>query len=123
MNNPWILTDNATGQHVQAIAEEPGAYRFIDTVGLGESQYAVVADEVRISGRDLQNSGFIREYLHPYGYESGDELRRIYGDAAMQIAAECVFETNARSGQVLFEGTLTRYFRCIEAYVSSVNGC
>lgn len=72
MNNLWVQTDDATGQHVQAIAGEPGAYRFIDTIGLSESQYAVITDEARVSGQDLQNSEFIREYLHPYGYESAD---------------------------------------------------
>ena len=118
MNNLWIQTDDATGQHVQAIAGEPGAYRFIDTIGLGESQYAVITDEVRFSGQDLQDFEFIREYLHPYSYESRDELRRIYGDTALQIAAECVFETNARSGQILFKGTLTRCLHFIDAYVS-----
>ena len=117
MNNAWMLTDDATGQHVQAIAGEPGAYRFIDTVGMGEARYAVVIDEVRVSEQDLQDSEFIREYLHPYGYESADELRCIYGDAALQIAAECVFETNARSGQILFKGTLTRCLHYIDAYV------
>ena len=121
MNNLWVQTDDATGQHVQVIAEEPGAYRFIDTIGLGESQYAVITDEVRVSGQDLQDSEFIREYLHPYGYESADELRRIYGDTALQIAAECIFETNARSGQILFEGTLTRCLHYIDAYVSKAN--
>lgn len=121
MNNLWVQTDDATGQHVQVIEEEPGAYRFIDTVGLGESQYAVITDEVRVSGQDLQDPEFIREYLHPYGYESGDELRRIYGDTALQIAAECIFETNAQSGQILFEGTLTRCLHYIDAYVGKTN--
>lgn len=121
MNNLWVQTDDATGQHVQAIAGEPGAYRFIDTVGLGESQYAVITDEVRVSGQDLQDSEFIREYLNSYGYESGDEMRRIYGDTTLQIAAECVFETNARSGQILFKGTLTRCLHYIDAYVSKAN--
>lgn len=108
-------------QAIRAIAGPPGAYRFIDTVGLGESQYAVITDEVRVSGQNLQDSEFIREYLYPYGYESADELRRIYGDAALQIAAECVFETNARSGQILFEGTLTRCLHYIDAYVGKAN--
>ena len=121
MNNSWVQTDDATGQHVQAIAGEPGAYRFIDTVGLGESQYAVITDEVRVSRQDLQDSEFIREYLHPYGYENADELRRIYGDTALQIAAECIFETNARSGQILFEGTLTGCLHYIDAYVGKAN--
>ena len=121
MNNSWIQTDDATGQHVQAIAEEPGAYRFIDTIRLGESQYAVIMDEVRISEQDLQNPEFIREYLHPYGYESGDELRCICGNAALKIAAECVFETNARSGQILFKGTLARCLHYIDAYASKAN--
>ena len=121
MNNSWVQTDDATGQHVQAIAGEPGAYRFIDTVGLGESQYAVITDEVRVSEQDLQDSEFIREYLNSYGYESGDEMRRIYGDTTLQIAAECIFETNARSGQILFEGTLTRCLHYIDAYVSKAN--
>ena len=121
MNNAWMLTDDATGQHVQAIAGEPGAYRVIDTVGMGEARYAVVIDEVRVSEQDLQDSEFIREYLHPYGYESADELRCIYGDAALQIAAECVFETNARSGQILFKGALARCLHYIDAYVSKAN--
>lgn len=121
MNNLWVQTDDATGQHVQAIAGESGAYRFIDTIGLGKSQYAVITDEARVSGQDLQDSEFIHEYLHPYGYESGDELRRIYGDTTLQIAAECIFETNARSGQILFEGTLTRCLHYIDAYVSKAN--
>lgn len=121
MNNSWIQTDDATGQHVQAMVEEPGAYRFIDTIRLGEFQYAVITDEVRVSGQDLQDSESIREYLHPYGYESADELRRIYGDTALQIAAECIFETNARSGQILFEGTLTRCLHYIDAYVGKAN--
>ena len=121
MNNSWIQTDDATGQHVQAIVGEPSVYRFIDTVGLGESQYAVITDEVRVSGQDLQDSEFIREYLNSYGYESGDEMRRIYGDTTLQIAAECIFETNARSGQILFEGTLTRCLHYIDAYVSKAN--
>ena len=112
---------DATGQHVQAIVGEPSVYRFIDTVGLGESQYAVITDEVRVSRQDLQDSEFIREYLHPYGYESADELRRIYGDTALQIAAECIFETNARSGQILFEGTLTGCLHYIDAYVGKAN--
>ena len=121
MNNSWIQTDDATGQHVQAIVGEPRVYRFIDTVGLGESQYAVITDEVRVSRQDLQDSEFIREYLHPYGYENADELRRIYGDTALQIAAECIFETNARSGQILFEGTLTGCLHYIDAYVGKAN--
>lgn len=121
MNNSWIQTDDATGQHVQAIVGEPSVYRFIDTVGLGESQYAVITDEVRVSRQDLQDSEFIREYLHPYGYENADELRRIYGDTALQIAAECIFETNARSGQILFEGTLTGCLHYIDAYVGKAN--
>ena len=122
MNNSWIQTDDATGQHVQAIAEEPGAYRFIDTIRLGESQYAVITDAVRVSGQNLQDFEFSREYLHPYGYESADELHRLYGDAALQIAAECIFETNARSGQILFEGTLTSCLHYIDAYVGKANG-
>ena len=121
MNNSWIQTDDATGQHVQAIVGEPSVYRFIDTVGLGESQYAVITDEVRVSRQDLQDSEFIREHLHPYGYENADELRRIYGDTALQIAAECIFETNARSGQILFEGTLTGCLHYIDAYVGKAN--
>lgn len=121
MNNAWMLTDDATGQHIRAIAGPPGAYRFIDTVGLGEFQYAVITDEVRVSRQDLQDSEFIREYLHPYGYENADELCRIYGDTALQIAAECIFETNARSGQILFEGTLTGCLHYIDAYVGKAN--
>ena len=107
MNNLWVQTDDATGQHVQAIAGEPGAYRFIDT-------------EVRVSEQDLESPEFIREYLHPYDYTGGIELHQIYGDDALRIAAECVFETNAYSGQILFEGTLVECLRYIDAYVRRI---
>lgn len=120
MNNAWMLTDDATGQHVQAISGQPGAYRFIDTVGLGEARYAVVIDEVRVSEQDLESPEFIREYLHPYDYTGGIELHQIYGDDALRIAAECVFETNAYSGQILFEGTLVECLRYIDAYVRRI---
>ena len=120
MNNLWIQTDDATGQHVQAIAGEPGAYWFIDTVGLGEARYAVVIDEVRVSEQDLESTEFIREYLHPYDYTGGIELHQIYGNDALRIAAECVFETNAYSGQILFEGTLEECLRYIDAYVRRI---
>ena len=89
---------------------------------LRESESGALVYVARFSmlQRDLNLPG-VADFLKEYGYESADELRRIYGDAALQIAAECVFETNARSGQILFKGTLTRCLHYIDAYVSKAN--
>lgn len=116
-HTPWLLTDDATGQHVRSIAGEQGAYRFIDTTGLGAARYAVVTDEVCLTGQELEDPEFIRAYLRPYGYDGRDDLHRVYGDAALQVAAECVFETDAHGGQILFEGTPAECLRFIDAMV------
>ncbi len=111
----WLLTDNDTQQYVQAI-EDGRTYRLIDTIPYGSS-YAVIMDVIVLDSY-IHNPTFVETYLHPYCYHSYDELCEIYGNAAPQIAAECIFETDSlSSGTILFEGSAAACHRFITHYV------
>lgn len=117
----WILTDDATEQHVKVISEKLGKYGVIDTIPYSRQQFAVVCGTVTVTESDLHNPAFVTAYLHPYGYESAQEMHQYYGADACQIAAECVFETSPLSnGDVLFEGTKEACFEYIDKYVGGI---
>ena len=114
----WILTDDSTGQHVFRLSDEPAAFRVIDIVGYGNKEYAVYCGDVTVNPDSLDESDFTEQYLKPYGYDSYTELEDIYGDAALQIVAECIFETDAcRCGDELHRGSLVSCLRFIGRYV------
>lgn len=115
--DPWILTDDSTSQYVQVVSGEPGVFRFIDTVLSLPDRYSVVMDEIHLNESDLENPEFIQNYLSPYGYADAIELRQIYSDDALRVAAECVFETVAYNGKLCFTGTRAQCHRYIESFV------
>ena len=116
--NDWILTDDSTGQHVFRLSDEPTVFRVIDIVGFGCKEYAVYCGDVVVNPDLLDESDFTETYLKPYGYTSYAELEDIYGDAALQIVAECIFETDiCRCGDELYRGSLVSCLRFIGRYV------
>ncbi len=118
--NTWILTDDASGQHVQLLGEHPPEFKIIDTVLTHDGRYAVVCGSVTVADDDLSDPEFVDAYLRPFGYESAQDLIEIYGSAAEQIAAECVFETKPFSyGDILFKGSLEA---CLDYIVGFVGG-
>lgn len=121
--NKWILTDDSTGQHVLKSDPEHDVFHLIDTVAYGIDLYAVVIGTVvfdAADGYDVYSPDFAACYLHPYGYESFEDVQQQYGEFAMQIAAECVFETQSLYlNQSIFEGTLNKCIDFIETYVQN----
>ncbi len=118
--NTWILTDDASGQHVQLLGEHPPEFKIIDTVLTHDGRYAVVRGSVTVADDDLSDPKFVDAYLRPFGYESAQDLIELCGSAAPQIAAECVFETNPFSyGDILFKGSLEA---CLNYIVGFVGG-
>ena len=116
--NDWIMTDDSTGQHVFRLSDEPAAFRLIDIAGCGSKEYAVYCGEVAVNPDLLDESDFTETYLKPYGYTSYAELEDTYGDAALQIVAECIFETDIyRCGDELYRGSLVSCLRFIGRYV------
>lgn len=116
--NDWILTDDSTGQHVFQLSKEPITFRVIDMVGCSDAEYAVYRGDIEINLNSLEENDFLAQYLKPYGYDSYAEIEDIYGDAALQIVAECIFETDACScGDELYRGSLVSCLRFIGRYV------
>lgn len=116
--NDWILTDDSTGQHVFQLSKEPITFRVIDMVGRGDDEYAVYCGDVEIDPDSLEENDFVAQYLKPFGYNSYAEIEDIYGDAALQIVAECIFETDACScGDELYRGSFVSCLRFIGRYV------
>ena len=116
--NDWILTDNSTGQHVFRLSDKPAIFKVIDIVGFGCKEYTVYCGDVVVKPDSLDESTFTEQYLKPYGYDSYSEIKEIYGDAALQIVAECIFETDTyRCGDELYRGSLVSCLRFIGRYV------
>ena len=116
--NDWIMTDDSTGQYVFRLSDEPVAFRVIDIAGYGSKEYAVYCGDVVVNPDSLDESDFTETYLKPYGYNSYTELEDIYGDAGLQIVAECIFETDTyRCGDELYRGSLVSCLRFIGRYV------
>lgn len=101
-NNGWFCTDPDCMQYCKKINEE--VFRFIQTVWLDtcgddiravnakddSDNYAVCADIIDL---DLYDEDDILGSIGSYGYNSIAFLQKEYGDAANQIIAECIFET------------------------------
>lgn len=116
--NKWILTDDASGQHVQLLGEHPPEFKIIDTILTHDGRYAVVCGSVTVADADRSDPEFVDAYLRPFGYDSAQDLIEIYGSAAEQIAAECAFETKPFSyGDIRFEGSLDACLKYISRFI------
>lgn len=90
----WKVTDPSCGQRcrridgLSATGKPVVLYEFEQTMdGLFGS--AVINLEDYAGEED-----FATKYLLPYGYDSIERMKDLYGDAWRQVAAECVFETD-----------------------------
>lgn len=116
--NTWILTDDASGQHVQLLGGHPPKFKIIDTVLTHDGRYAVVCGSVTVANANLSDPEFVDAYLRPFGYDSAQDLIETYGSAAEQIAAECAFETEPFAyGDIRFEGSLRACLQYISRFV------
>ena len=112
----WILTDDDSYQHIRK--RDCATFEVIDTCSIGDDRYAVLLGSIALDEHNLDDPTFIDEYLKPFGYLSMSELRALYGEAASQIAAECIFETKPFScGEVVCEGTFNECSAHIAAFV------
>ncbi|MDL2206544.1 hypothetical protein LJC33_06530 [Eubacteriales bacterium OttesenSCG-928-N13] len=103
----WVLTDDASGQHIRRLSDKQAIFSVIDTIPSTEDgECTVVNATVAIHDEDVQDEDFVQTYLAPFGYASFEEIQEQYGAQAMQIVAECFFETVAsEQGRVLYRGS------------------
>lgn len=112
----WILTDDDSCQHVRK--SNDSTFEVIDIYENGDGRYAVLFGQVVLDVPNLDAPAFFDEYIKPYGYSSMAEVQEIYGEAASQIVAECVFETDPFSfGAIVCEGTFEECSAYITAFV------
>jgi|GEM_PF-2138980 len=137
--NGWILTDDASYQHVKATAD-PMAFDLIELspISPDTDKCEVYKDTVCVQeyldgdgsgdgkgGNDQKggNSHKGLDELIPiissFGYKSVDGVKEQYGAGAMQVLAECIFEYYGNhSARVIFTGSEAECRGYIDDYVT-----
>lgn len=112
--NEWILSDADGVQAVQNVeGSEWQVLQIVDTMfePYG-SQYALKKIFIDLDSY-LMDDDFATEYLKPFGYDSVDNVRKMYAEFSDQIIAECVAETEMDfCGETIKRGT---FLECIQA--------
>ena len=112
----WILTDDSSLQLIRPLGE-----RRFDCIDTGEKPNGlcfVCRRTIDLNDYDMDDA-FIQQYLDPYGYENPDVLHKTYGDAADQIIAECILETELWEQQEIVYASTESACR---AYILAVVG-
>ena len=87
--NEWILTDDDCCQYVKQL--DKTVFKLIEVSVLGyNDESAVYVETIDIDDFDEDS---IQEVIKCY-YENIQEVKKIYGDSANQIIAECLFESD-----------------------------
>ena len=87
--NEWILTDDDCCQYVKQL--DKTEFKLIEVSVLGyNDESAVYVETIDLDDFDEDN---IQEVIKCY-YENIQEVKKIYGDSANQIIAECLFESD-----------------------------
>ena len=111
----WICTDDSSLQHVRKIGG--GRYEFLDSARLSDNTGFVCRRSIDLTDYKMDND-FNYVYLKPYGYDSSDDVQRLYGDDSDQIIAECIAETEMiERHNIVFCGS---YNACLEYIRSTV---
>ena len=86
--NEWILTDDDCCQYVKQL--DKTVFKLIEVSVFGyNDESAVYVETIDLDDFDEDN---IQEVIKCY-YENIQEVKKIYGDSANQILAECLFES------------------------------
>lgn len=101
--NGWILTDSDCCQYCKKI--DNSNYWYIELREVGDFDnpfYLAYATQIDL---EFYTDDEIVDYVA--GYDNVEQIRRIYGDNANQIIAECIFECLA-----VAEHTFVKTFKC-----------
>ena len=86
----WILTDDSTLQHIRPLGNRK--FECIDSGEKPNGLCFVCRRTIDLNEYDMDDT-FFEQYLQSYGYDSLSGLQTEYGEAADQIIAECILET------------------------------
>ena len=123
-NNKWILTDDASYQHVKKIGEDKFELIEICLINPETEEYLVYTDEIDVDEYLEINRGELIEILEGY-YDAEDEEDVIqfvmnHIESPSQIMAECIFEYyGAFQAYTLFKGSEEKCRQYIENYIKN----
>lgn len=110
----WIMTDDGSMQHVRHVADRQ--YEIIDSVHFPDKSGFVSRRTIDLTDYEMDEN-FCLLYLRSYDYANEVAVRELYGDAADQIIAECIAETEIwEQHNIVFRGT----FKACLSYIRSV---
>ena len=102
MDKTWICTDSCQAvkqntensfEVVEVVLVAPKTAKKVNHYGI--SQVSVNLDEFSEEG--------ISHCLNSFGYESVEEVKKLYGESANQIIAECIAEMHPEILDITFE--------------------
>lgn len=100
----WQLTDDACSQYRRSF--DRWSYELYQIAEVADDGTCQVFNRiVQLLWYNLNDDDFAQDYLMPYSYESVEQLKELYGDDYLGIAAECIFETELFDGDPVFTGT------------------
>ena len=100
----WQLTDDDCSQYRRSL--DRWSYELYQIAEIADDGTCQVFNRiVRLVWYNLNDDDFAQDYLMPYSYESVEQLKELYGDDYLGIAAECIFETELFDGDPVFTGT------------------
>ena len=89
----WFLTDDGTIPQWVSILEPKEKFAILEIEAFKsdeETVYAIKENTISIS--DFSEE-VIKDNIEPYGYESTEHAKEVYGDEFAQVIAECIAET------------------------------
>ena len=110
----WVLTDDGTMQHIRHVADRQ--YEIIDSVQFPDQSGFVCRRIIDLDDYEMDEA-FCDLYLKPYDYADESAVHELYSDAADQIIAECIAETEIwEQHNIVFRGT----FKACLSYIRSI---
>lgn len=92
-NTPWINSDPDTYQYVHDLGND--VFELVEVrESPGALPYSVAVGTVNVKEIMENDPEDFCKILNSFGYDGIGHLHELYGDAAMQIAAECIFESD-----------------------------
>lgn len=95
MPSNWICSDPDCYQYVRKI--EDGTFELIE---LRFNGHHVARGTVNVKTYMDENKEQFETILYSFGYDNMQSIEEEYGDHAMQIAAECIFESDINPGSL-----------------------
>lgn len=114
----WIMTDDDSMQHVKRLSETKFKLVEFALTSRDPDSYEVYTDTLDMNDYLTGMKDELEAILKGFGYDSIESVREAYGEEALQVMAECVFEHyGSFQAHKIYVGTETMCRLFVTCYV------